>query len=36
MISNRVEKRLVAKAEAEKNSPEAYDNEMDGWFGEVK
>ena len=34
MISNRVDKRLVAKAEAEKNSPEAYDKEMNNWFGE--
>ena len=33
MISGRVDKRLKAKAEAEKNSPEAYDKEMDGWFG---
>jgi len=33
MISNRVAKRLREKAEAEKNSPEAYDKEMDSWFG---
>ena len=33
MISGRVDKRLKAKAEAEKNSPEAYDKEMDAWFG---
>ena len=34
MISNRVDKRLRVKAEAEKNSPEAYTKEMDEWFGE--
>ena len=34
MISGRVDKRLKAKAEAEKNSPEAYSKEMDEWFGE--
>ena len=33
MISGRVDKRLKAKAEAEKNSPEAYNKEMDDWFG---
>ena len=33
MISARVDKRLKAKAEAEKNSPEAYNKEMDDWFG---
>ena len=33
MISGRVDKRLRKKAEAEKNSPEAYDKEMDAWFG---
>ena len=36
MISGRVDKRLKAKAEAEKNSPEAYNKEMDTWFGEVQ
>jgi len=36
MISNRVAKRLREKAEAEKNSPEAYDKEMDSWFGEAQ
>ena len=34
MLSNRLAKRLKAKAEAEKNSPEAYDKEMNDWFGE--
>jgi len=33
MISGRVDKRLRKKAEAEKNSPEAYNKEMDAWFG---
>ena len=33
VISRRVEKRLVAKEEAERNSPEAYNKEMDEWFG---
>jgi hypothetical protein len=35
MLSRRVDKRLAAKAEAEKNSPEAYHTEMDEWFGGV-
>ena len=35
MLSSRVDKRLRAKAEAEKNSPEAYNTEMDEWFGGV-
>ena len=34
MISRRIDKRLREKAEAEKNSPEAYDKEMNEWFGE--
>ena len=33
VLSRRIEKRLVAKKEAEKNSPEAYNKEMDEWFG---
>ena len=35
MLSSRVDKRLREKAEAEKNSPEAYNTEMDEWFGGV-
>ena len=34
VLSRRVEKRLVAKEEAERNSPEAYNKEMDEWFGD--
>jgi len=33
VLSRKLDKRLVAKKEAEKNSPEAYTKEMDEWFG---
>lgn len=33
VLSRRLTKRLGAKEEAEKNSPEAYNKEMDEWFG---
>jgi len=35
VLSRNLTKRLAAKEEAEKNSPEAYDTEMDEWFGGV-
>ena len=34
VLSRRLTKRLGAKEEAEKNSPEAYNKEMDEWFGD--
>ena len=34
VLSRRLDKRLAEKAEREKNSPEAYDKEMNEWFGE--
>jgi len=33
VLSRRLTKRLAAKEEAEKNNPEAYNKEMDEWFG---
>ena len=35
VLSRRVIKRLAEKAEAEKNDPDAYNREMDEWFGGV-
>jgi len=32
-LARKLDKRLIQKAEAEKNNPEAYNKEMDEWYG---